>query len=76
MKWLVRIIGALLLVVAAAMTAILVLTGLELDLGLGALLRQAWLPIVVLLVSAGLGIYLLLTSRRPAPTAAREKEEE
>lgn len=76
LKWLVRIIGALLLVVAAAMAAILVLTGLELDLNLGALRRQAWLPVVALLVAAGLGMYLLLTPHRPTPVAVKEKEEE
>ena len=75
MKWLVKIIGALLLVVAVAMAAILVLTGFELDLNLGALLRQGWLPTVVFFASAGLGLFLLLTPRRPAPAATKGKGE-
>lgn len=67
MKWFVRIVGILLLLVAAVILVFLVLAGIEMGLGMEQFLEQAWLPVVVLILSVGMGIYLLLVASRLTP---------
>jgi len=58
-KWLVRIIGVLLLFVAIALIALLVLMGIELGAGLAELIGHGWILIVMCVISIGLGVYML-----------------
>jgi len=72
-KWLVRIVGVLLLFVAVAMVVLLVFMGIELESGLTELIGQGWLLIIMCAISVGLGIYMLrLSGRFQLPTGKEE----
>ena len=68
MKWLLRMLGVLLLLVSAALVLLLILMGMELQTDLIELLRRGWLLVVMGVVSAALGVYALwIAGRTRAP---------
>ena len=72
-KWLIRILGVLLLLLSAALVLLLVLMGQEIQAGLIELLGRGWLLLVMCVVSAALGIYLLLKAgKKQLPTKNEE----